>query len=82
MNAVFDSGHFHDEVMDRARRLAHGPAVALRYMKENLNRAVNGELGECMDLEVTHHIRTSLTHDHREAARAFVEKRDPTFEGK
>ena len=27
-------------------------------MKENLNRAVSGELGECMDLEVTHHTHT------------------------
>ena len=36
-------------------------------MKENLNRAENGdELGECMDLEATHHLRTMLTEDHRE----------------
>ena len=46
-------------------------------MKENLNRAVSGELGECMDLEVTHHVHTGLTEDHREAARAFIEKREP-----
>ena len=52
-------------------------------MKENLNRAENGdELGECMDLEVTHHLRTMLTEDHREAAAAFAEKRQPSFRGK
>ena len=50
-------------------------------MKENLNRAVNGELGECMDIEVTHHVRTGLTDDHREAAKAFVERREPRFTG-
>src|SRR4051812_11365444 len=55
VNAVFPADALHEEVMTRARRLAHGPRVALRYMKENLNRAVNGELGECSDLEVTHH---------------------------
>jgi 2-(1,2-epoxy-1,2-dihydrophenyl)acetyl-CoA isomerase len=43
---------------------------------------VTGELGECMDLEVTHHVHTGLTEDHREAARAFVDKREPQFRGR
>ena len=59
----------------KARQLAAGPTVAYRYMKENLNRAVHGELGECLDMEAAHHIRTGQTDDHREAAKAFVEKR-------
>jgi 2-(1,2-epoxy-1,2-dihydrophenyl)acetyl-CoA isomerase len=81
VNAVFPAAEFDQQVRERARRLAHGPRLAYRYMKENLNRAVNGELGECMDLEVTHHLRTGLTEDHREAARAFVERREPRFTG-
>ena len=82
VNAIFAPADFEREVMDRARRLAHGPSVAYRYMKENLNRAVSGELGECMDLEVTHHVHTGLTEDHREAAQAFVDKREPHFRGR
>jgi len=62
--------------MDRARRLAPGPSIAYRYMKENLNGAVSGELGECMDLEVTHHVHTGLAEDHREAAQAFTANLD------
>jgi 2-(1,2-epoxy-1,2-dihydrophenyl)acetyl-CoA isomerase len=81
VNAVFPAADFETEVRQRARRLAHGPRLAHRYMKENLNRAVNGELGECMDIEATHHIRTGLTDDHREAAKAFVDRRDPHFTG-
>ena len=65
-----------------ALRLAAGPAVAYRYMKENLNRALAGEADECLDLEVTHHIHCGQTEDHREAARAFVEKREPVFKGR
>jgi 2-(1,2-epoxy-1,2-dihydrophenyl)acetyl-CoA isomerase len=34
-----------------------------------------------MDIEATHHIRTGLTDDHREAAKAFVDRRDPHFTG-
>jgi 2-(1,2-epoxy-1,2-dihydrophenyl)acetyl-CoA isomerase len=82
VNAVFAAGDLQKEVMDRARKLAEGPSIAYRYMKENLNRAVHGGLEECMDLEVTHHIHTGLTEDHREAARAFVEKREPRFRGR
>jgi 2-(1,2-epoxy-1,2-dihydrophenyl)acetyl-CoA isomerase len=82
VNAVFPAEIFEQEVTDRARRLAAGPRIAYRYMKENLNRAVTGELGDCLDIEATHHIHAGLTEDHREAARAFVEKREPRFQGR
>jgi 2-(1,2-epoxy-1,2-dihydrophenyl)acetyl-CoA isomerase len=82
VNAVFPPGDFDTEVAQRARRLAAGPRLAYRYMKENLNRAVGGELGDCMDIEVTHHVHTGLTDDHREAAQAFVERREPRFGGR
>mgnify|MGYP000903458182 CR=1 FL=1 len=65
-----------------ARRLAHGPTVALRYMKENLNRAMAGEVDDCLDLEATHHIHCGQTEDHREATKAFVDKREPVFKGR
>ena len=66
-----------------AQRLANGPTVAYRYMKENLNRArAGGELHDCLDLEATHHIHCGQTEDHREAAKAFVEKREPVFKGR
>jgi len=82
LNGVFPDESLEDESMAIAKRLAAGPRVAYRYMKENLNRAVFGELGECLDMEAAHHIRTGLTEDHREAAAAFVEKRDPVFKGR
>jgi 2-(1,2-epoxy-1,2-dihydrophenyl)acetyl-CoA isomerase len=82
VNAVFPAADFDTEVGLRARSLAQGPRLAYRYMKENLNRAVAGELGDCMDIEVTHHVRVGLTSDHREAAKAFVERREPHFIGR
>ena len=65
-----------------ALRLAQGPTVAYRYMKENLNRALAGDVDDCLDLEVTHQMHCALTEDHREAANAFVEKREPRFTGR
>jgi 2-(1,2-epoxy-1,2-dihydrophenyl)acetyl-CoA isomerase len=56
--------------------------VAFRYMKENLNRAMAGDVDDCLDLEATHHVHCGQTADHREAAKAFVEKRQPVFTGR
>jgi 2-(1,2-epoxy-1,2-dihydrophenyl)acetyl-CoA isomerase len=81
LTAVFPAETLMTEAMSRAQRLANGPKLALRYMKENLNRAVGGQLYESLELEAVHHLRTFDTEDHREAARAFVEKRPPHFTG-
>ena len=82
VNGVFSAESLMDEVGAIARRLANGPTVAYRYMKENLNRAVHGDMGECLDMEAAHHIHTGQTDDHKEAAQAFVDKREPVFHGR
>jgi 2-(1,2-epoxy-1,2-dihydrophenyl)acetyl-CoA isomerase len=75
-----------EELPEKAReiatRLANGPTVAYRYMKENLNRAMAGEVDDCLDLEATHHVHCGQTEDHREATKAFVDKRPPVFNGR
>ena len=82
-NFVFTADQLEAQTMTLARRLAAGPPAAYRYMKENLNRAAMGaDVIECLDLEATHHVHTGLTEDHREAAKAFVEKREPVFKGR
>ena len=82
VNWVSPAAELEARAMDIARRLAAGPRIAYRYMKENLNRAVAGEVEDCLDLEATHHVHTGQTEDHKEAARAFVEKRAPQFHGR
>ena len=82
VNRVVPAAELAAKTLELARRLAAGPRIAYRYMKENLNRAVAGEVDDCLDLEATHHIHTGLTEDHREAARAFVDKREPVFKGR
>jgi 2-(1,2-epoxy-1,2-dihydrophenyl)acetyl-CoA isomerase len=82
LNAVFEPESLETEVMTRASRIASGPRVTYGYMKENLNRGETDELGECLDMEAAHHLRTALTEDHREAAAAFAEKRPPQFRGR
>jgi 2-(1,2-epoxy-1,2-dihydrophenyl)acetyl-CoA isomerase len=68
--------------MELARSLAHGPSIALGLMKRNLNCAEGGGLAELLDMEAAHQVQTGRTEDHREAAKAFVEKRAPIFIGR
>lgn len=64
-----------------ALSLANGPSVTLGYMKKNLNLAEQATLSTVMDAEALHHTRCRDTGDHKEAAKAFVEKRKPAFKG-
>jgi len=82
VNRVVPDARLEQETMALASKIANGPRVALRYMKRNMNAAESGSLKEQLDLEAWHHTRTGMTEDHKEAARAFVEKREPAFKGR
>jgi len=64
-----------------ALSLAQGPSIALGYIKRNINNAEHLALEACFDGEAIHHTRCGDTADHKEAAKAFVEKRKPAFRG-
>lgn len=83
VNWVVPAAELEKKSLEMAKRLAAGPRIAYRYIKENINRALEGgEMVDCLDLEVTHHTHCGFTEDHKEAVRAFVEKREPTFNGR
>ncbi len=73
---------FEKEVEAFAQQLATGPSIAYRYMKENINRVFGDDLESYMDREVTYHNYCGTTQDHLDAAKAFVEKRQPVFHGR
>lgn len=65
-----------------ALRLAHGPALAYRAIKENVHAAAHQTLQQVLDLEARNMIRCRLSEDCKEALAAFQQKREPRFEGR
>ena len=62
-------------------RMAEGPTLALRYMKDNLDEALLFDFATARDHEAERLIRLTMTADHREAVQAFIDKRKPVFTG-
>lgn len=81
VNRVVPHDRLEAETMAFAADLAAGPALAFARMKENLNRAETSDLLTALDMEAVNMTLSGQTQDHREAAQAFVEKRQPTFKG-
>jgi 2-(1,2-epoxy-1,2-dihydrophenyl)acetyl-CoA isomerase len=82
VNRVVADDELAEATSTLARKLAQGPRIALALMKQHLNVAESSTLAALLDLEATHQIETGRTQDHKEAARAFVEKRPPVFVGR
>src|SRR6476469_2412851 len=78
---VVPDAEVEEAAQDLARSLAHGPSVTLGYIKRNINNAETMSLEAFFDAEAIHHSRAGETADHKEAAKAFVEKRKPVFQG-
>jgi 2-(1,2-epoxy-1,2-dihydrophenyl)acetyl-CoA isomerase len=81
-NRIVEDDKLEAETMAFARGLAAGPRVAWYHAKQNMKVAEEGTLSAALDSEAARMIRTGETEDHKEAARAFVEKRAPVFKGR
>jgi 2-(1,2-epoxy-1,2-dihydrophenyl)acetyl-CoA isomerase len=82
VNRVFAADAFDAEVRALARRIAHGPLVSYRYMKQNVNMALNSDHRAMLEREAITHLRCGQTADHKEGVQAFLEKREPRFQGR
>ena len=79
---VFSEDAFTDEVDVIIHRLAKSAPLALGGMKKNFVNAENMPLRDYIELETERHVRSGKSKDSREAVKAFIEKREPVFEGR
>ena len=80
VNHVYSSDEFEDEVYAMAEELAEQSSIALRMAKESINRGLDLEAG--LDFERLAGSFMFATHDQKEGAKAFLEKRDAEYEGR
>ncbi len=81
-NRVVPDADLEREAGALAREIAAGPPIALRYMKENLNRALSEGLEACLETEAERMVAGAFTEDYVEAVKAFAQKRKPEFRGR
>jgi enoyl-CoA hydratase/carnithine racemase len=79
VNRVVPDAALAASARELAEQIAEGPADAIRAMKENLNEAPTIDHFTAIDREAERIVRLTATEDHKEAVRAFVEKRRPIF---
>ena len=76
----------HDALMGEALALAHrlasGPTLALGRIKDNFTFGATNTFSDTLQREAENMIASGRTEDHINAARAFVEKREPSFQGR
>ncbi|HEY1849702.1 MAG TPA: enoyl-CoA hydratase [Candidatus Binataceae bacterium] len=82
VNRVVPAASLTEEVNAFAKRIAAGPVVAYSYMKAHLNLALKSDLRTILDRESYGQTLTGLTEDHKEAVKAFLEKREAKFQGR
>jgi 2-(1,2-epoxy-1,2-dihydrophenyl)acetyl-CoA isomerase len=82
VNRVVPPEQLMSEVYEFAARLAGGPSVAIRTTKRAVYQGLRMDLRTHLDLLSSHMGFIRQTEDHREGARAFVEKRSPRFVGR
>src|SRR4051812_25984601 len=82
VNRVVPAAELDAFVDDWAARLAAGPPVALSMTKKLLNEGIGMSLDQALEAEGMAQTVNSGTADTAEAMLAFVEKRDPKFNGR
>lgn len=82
VNRTVPPGDLMDETQKLAAALAGRPKLAVQYAKEAVLRASDGSLAGGLAHESYLHALSCATHDKKEGVSAFLEKRDPRFEGR
>ncbi|MDC0651733.1 enoyl-CoA hydratase-related protein [Alphaproteobacteria bacterium] len=81
VNKVIEESNIDDYVKAMKLKFQNLPPIAIKYMKKNLNNAELGNLDLSLNDEALYMMICSETEDHKNAAKAFVNKEKVVFKG-
>jgi enoyl-CoA hydratase/carnithine racemase len=80
-NKLFAAGEFKEAVWTYAARIAAGPPMVLRLVKQAVYASLDGDLDAALDREARAQLQCLQSADFAEGIGAFLQKRDPAFKG-
>lgn len=78
---VVEEADFAALVEQRVREFAAGPTITYGLVRNALREAPHMSFEAFMDLEAVSQAILHTTHDHREGIQAFIDKREPHYQG-
>jgi len=82
INRLVPHEGFHEAALAWAKEFAHGPTVAIGLAKRNIYNNMQATLEGALAAETNALAVVRATEDSAEGIRAFVEKREPAFQGR
>ena len=82
VNYAVPANQVMDTALDISRELADGPTWAIRWSKLAFNKWIKEQVNLILDTSLAYEMISMQTEDHKEATRAFSEKRKPKFRGR
>ena len=79
---LFEAGEFETGVQNVVETIAEGPTVALSQAKRLVDRGTESTFEAALDREIAAQGLAFTTADHVEGTEAFLEQREPDFEGR
>ncbi|MFC1919498.1 enoyl-CoA hydratase/isomerase family protein [Chloroflexota bacterium] len=82
VNQVVRAVDLKESTMELARVITNGPPLAMQVAKRGLYQGMNNDLETQVQFETFAIPSLRMTEDHKEAVKAFMEKREPKFKGR